>query len=453
MFLAKSVPLVFSAIAARRFLWYDAEKARLTPRGKREYETMTRRKPWLYVVLGVLVLLCAGMVYAWSVLSAPIARDFPKWSAAQLSLAFTLVMISFCLGGLVGGALAGKLSQKTLLLIAAALFFAGFFFTGRIQTLAGLYLSFGLVCGLGSGLAYNAVIATVNKWFPGKQGLVSGILLMGFGLSSLLIGKLYQALTPETVGAWRASFTVLGVATALCVALCGLFLEKPGADFAVAEPARRRSRPVNPVAMEATTAQMLRQGSFWLFYLWAILLTAAGLAIVSQSGGMARELNAGISASTVATLVGLIAVCNALGRVLAGALYDRFGRASAMQSVNVLFLLAGGVLLTALQSGRAALLIPGFILGGLAYGGVTPTNTAFVSSYFGLKHFALNLPIFVTNLIPASFGSTVAGALYDASGSYRLCFVLVAALAAAGVLVTLALDLSDRRTLRRGSKS
>ena len=413
---------------------------------------MKQKKAWLYVALGVLVLLCAGMVYAWSVLSAPIARDFPQWSAAQLSLAFTLVMIFFCLGGLVGGALAGKLSQKTLLLLAALLFFAGFFLTGRIQTLRGLYLSFGLVCGLGSGFAYNAVIATVNKWFPDKQGLVSGLLLMGFGLSSLLIGKLYQALTPETAGAWRASFTVLGVATALCVGLCGLFLEKPGPEFIPPPAARRRPRAENPVAMEATTAQMLRQGSFWLFYVWAILLTAAGLALVSQAGGMARELQAGISASSVATLVGVIAVCNALGRVLTGALYDRCGRAAAMQSVNVLFLLAGGVLLFALLSGRSALLVPGFVLGGLAYGGVTPTNTAFVSSYYGLKHFALNLPIFVTNLIPASFGSTVAGALYDASGSYRLCFILVLALAAAGVFVTLALDLSDRRQLRR-SKS
>ena len=219
---------------------------------------MQEKKRWLYVALGVLVLLCAGMVYAWSVLSAPIARDFPQWSTAQLSLAFTLVMIFFCLGGLAGGLSAGKLSQKVLLLTAAVLFFIGFFLTGRIHTLGGLYLGFGVICGLGSGLAYNAVVSTVNRWFPDKQGLVSGILLMGFGLSSFLIGKLYQACTPESPGAWRGSFTVLGIITALIVGLCGLFLEKPES---VSTPSAGSKKPyINPIAMEATTAQMLRQG-------------------------------------------------------------------------------------------------------------------------------------------------------------------------------------------------
>ena len=80
---------------------------------------------------------------------------------------------------------------------------------------------------------------------------------------------------------------------------------------------------------------------------------------------------------------------------------------------------------------------------------MTPTNTAFVGSYYGLKHFALNLPIFVTNLIPASFGSTVAGALYDGSGSYQSCFVMVVALAAAGILVSLSIGWSDKLALRR----
>lgn len=408
---------------------------------------MQEKKRWLYVALGVLVLLCAGMVYAWSVLSAPIARDFPQWSTAQLSLAFTLVMIFFCLGGLAGGLSAGKLSQKVLLLTAAVLFFIGFFLTGRIHTLGGLYLGFGVICGLGSGLAYNAVVSTVNRWFPDKQGLVSGILLMGFGLSSFLIGKLYQACTPESPGAWRSSFTVLGIITALIVGLCGLFLEKP--ERVSTPSAGSKKRYINPIAMEATTAQMLRQGSFWLCYLWAILLTASGLAIVSQAGGIVRELDTAASAGHIATMVGMISIFNALGRVIVGALYDRRGRSAAMQTVNLLFLLSGSVLIAALLTQRPALLIPGFILGGLAYGGVTPTNTAFVGSYYGLKHFALNLPIFVTNLIPASFGSTVAGALYDGSGSYQSCFVMVVALAAAGILVSLSIGWSDKLALRR----
>lgn len=410
---------------------------------------MSKTNRWCYVVVGVLVLLCAGMVYAWSVLSGPIAKEFPAWTTAQLSMTFTLVMILFCLGGLAGGALAGKVSPKIYLWVAAVLFLIGFFLSSRVQSLWGLYISFGVVCGFASGIAYNAVLATVGKWFPDKPGLISGILLMGFGLSSFLIGKLYQMFTPDTIGAWRHSFVVLGVVTAVIVAACGFLLEKPGADFAPPASAAKKKNFVNPVAMEATTVEMVKKPAFWLFYLWATLLSAAGLALVSQAGGIAREVGAGVSAGTVATVVGMISVCNGAGRVLLGGLYDRKGRELTMQAVNALFLATCVILVIALKSGSFPLLVVGFMVGGLAYGGVTPTNAAFVSSYYGMQHYALNLPIVVTNLIFASFGSTIAGALYDATGSYMSTYLMIGGLAVVGVFVSLAIGACDRRMLKK----
>ena len=413
---------------------------------------MKKVNRWLYVAVGVAVLLCAGMVYAWSVLSGPIAAEFSQWSAAQLSMTFTLVMIFFCLGGLAGGAVAGRVSQKVYLWVAAALFLAGFLLSSRVQTLWGLYLSFGVVCGFASGIAYNAVLATVGKWFPDKPGLISGILLMGFGISSFLIGKVYQRFTPDTVGAWRHSFAVLGVATAACVGLCGFFLERPGADFVPPAAARKRTA-ANPAAMEAHTAVMVRQPIFWLFYLWAVLLSGAGLALVSQAGGIVREADGAVSAATVATVAGMISVCNGAGRVVLGGLYDRRGRGLTMQLVNGLFLLSCLLLLWALRAGSLPLLIAGFMAGGLAYGGVTPTNAAFVSSYFGMKHYALNLPVVVTNLVFASFGSTAAGALYDATGSFAGTCLMMGALTAVGVAATRLMGILDKRALRQRERS
>lgn len=413
---------------------------------------MKTRNRWLYVAVGVAVLLCAGMVYAWSVLSGPIAKEFPQWTTAQLSMTFTLVMILFCIGGLAGGALAGKVSPKIYLWVAGALFLAGFFMSSRVQSLMGLYISFGVVCGFASGIAYNAVLATVGKWFPDKPGLISGILLMGFGLSSFLIGKLYQTFTPDAVGAWRRSFVVLGIVTAVVVAACGFLLEKPGADFAPPAAQNKKKGYVNPVAMEATTAQMVKRPAFWLFYLWATLLSAAGLALVSQASGIAREVGAGISAGTIATVVGMISICNGAGRVILGGVYDRKGRSLTMQAVNALFLLTCVILIIALKSGSFALLVVGFMVGGLAYGGVTPTNAAFVSSYYGMKHYALNLPIVVTNLIFASFGSTVAGALYDGTGSYRSTYLMIGGLAAVGIAVSAAIGVCDRHTLEKAGR-
>lgn len=413
---------------------------------------MKVRNRWFYAAVGVAVLLFAGMVYAWSVLSGPIGQEFAGWSKAQLSMTFTIVMIMFCVGCMAGGFLAARVSAKVYVWVSAAMFLAGFALSSRIQTLAGLYVSFGVVCGLASGLAYSAVMGTIGKWFPDKQGLISGVLLMGFGISSFLIGKIYQVFTPETLGAWRRSFLVLGIVTAAVLAVCGFFMEKPGADFVPPAAAAKKKGFVNPVAMETPVALMVRRPAFWLYYLWAVLLSAAGLALVSQASGIAMEVGPEVSAGTIATVVGLISVFNGIGRVIMGGLFDKVGRSTTMQIVNGLFILTGLVLTVALKTGNFAVLVAGFIVGGLAYGGVTPTNSAFVSSYYGMKNYPQNFSIVNTNLIVASFGSTIAGALYDATKSYMMIYLMICTLAVFGVLASLAISACDEKMLMEMKK-
>ena len=158
---------------------------------------MKKLNRWVYAAFGVVILLFAGMVYAWSVLSGPIAQEYPQWTNAQLSLTFTIVMTLFCVGCMAGGFLSGKVSAKIYVWAAAAMFLGGFMLSARITSLMGLYIGFGVICGFASGLAYNAVMGTISRWFPDKQGLISGVLLMGFGLSSFLVGKIFQMCTPR----------------------------------------------------------------------------------------------------------------------------------------------------------------------------------------------------------------------------------------------------------------
>ena len=119
----------------------------------------------LCAAAGVLILLLAGLVYAWSVLSIPIGRDFPQWSKAQLSFTFTLAMICFCLGCFVRGRLADRLRPEVSIVFSAALLLIGFFASSRTQSLAVLYLGFGVLCGFASGFAYNTVLSTVGRRF------------------------------------------------------------------------------------------------------------------------------------------------------------------------------------------------------------------------------------------------------------------------------------------------
>ena len=404
---------------------------------------MKQLNRWVYAIVGVIVLLFAGLVYAWSVLSTPIAAEFTGWTKAQLSLTFTLVMILFCIGSLLCGLLAGKLSAKNAVRVSAVLFLAGFFIASRCQSPITLYLGFGLLCGLASGLAYNGVMSTMVKWFPDKPGLISGVLLMGFGGGSFLIGKLYQAWTPAGVGGWRTSFVVLGIICCVVLAVCSFFFVAPGADFTA--PAGKGGRAVAAPREDIKPAVMLKRPAFWLYYVWAIAVSAAGLALISQASGVVWEASADQTAASVATIVGLISICNAVGRVLFGGMYDKFGRSLSMQLVNGLFILTSVVLLLAMSSRSVAVVIIGFVIGGLAYSGVTPTNSAFCRAYFGPTSYPVNFPLINSNLIFASFGSTISGALYDASGSYSSTFFLIIGLAVAGVLCSLAISAIDKK--------
>ena len=399
---------------------------------------------WVYAIVGVIVLLFAGLVYAWSVLSTPIAAEFADWSKAQLSMTFTIVMIMFCIGSLLCGLLTGKLSAKMAVRIGAVLFLLGFFLASRTQSLAMLYIGFGVLCGLSSGLCYNAVMSTMVRWFPDRPGLISGVLLMGFGGGSFIIGKLYQAWTPVEIAGWRASFLVMGIIIFVVLAICSFFFVAPGADF-VAPAAKNSKAAVKIAGKEYKPLEMVKKPSFWLYYVWAIALSAAGLALISQASGVVWEASASQTAGAVATIVGLISICNALGRVLFGGMYDKYGRSLSMQLVNILFIITSGVLILALAAKSVVVVIIGFILGGLAYSGITPTNSAFCRAYFGPVNYPVNFSLINSNLIFASFGSTVSGALFDASGSYNVTFFLIIGLAVVGILCSLAISALDKR--------
>ena len=118
---------------------------------------------WVYLAVGVAALLFAGIIYGWSILKAPLAAEF-GWTADQLALNFTLTMCFFCLGGTAGGILAKRLGVRPALILAGALSCLGFLLTARLDggSVAMLYASYGLLAGLGIGIAYNVIISTVN---------------------------------------------------------------------------------------------------------------------------------------------------------------------------------------------------------------------------------------------------------------------------------------------------
>ncbi len=376
-----------------------------------------KQNRWIPVIAGSLIFLFTGMVYAWGTFSLSISHEFPQWTQAQLSLTFSLVWTFFCLGGILSGIVAGKVKATYTLLACGALFLVSFLLTANTHSLYMLYFAFGVLGGLVTGVAYNTVLGTVSKWFPSRPGLCSGILLTSFGFSAFLIGNTYQALTPAEIGAWRTSFTVLGIAVAAVLVLCAPLIRLPGPDFQEKAVEKKQSVPDQP------PAQMLRAPQFWLFYFWATLLVACGSSLVSHSNRLAMESSSIVSPAAVALAASLISVCNGSSRTMFGWIFDRFGKKAAMLVANGGFALASLILIAGLLLSSFPLVVVGFIVCGIAYGGMAPCVSAFIGATYGQKYYPINFSIYNTNLILATLGSTLTGALYDATGSYRaFCF-------------------------------
>lgn len=393
---------------------------------------MKKSNRWVYATVGTIVLLFAGLIYAWSVLSSPIKEEFVSWSTAQLSLTFTIGMTMFCLGGLVGGLLSNKINIRINVWTSAILFLIGFYLASKTTTLVGLYIGFGVLGGFASGLTYNAVMSTMSKWFPDKQGLISGILLMGFGLGSFIIGKVYQAYTPVGIGGWRTSFMIFGVLLFIVIGLGGFFFVKPSEDFI--PPGSIKKKKIIEEGIDVNSLVMIKRPTFWLFFLWSFLLNGAALALISQAKGVAMEAGPQLDLSTIATMVGLISIFNGVGRVVYGAMFDKIGRAKTMWTINIVFLISVGILILAFLNKNILLMGIGFMCCGFSYGGIPTTGSAFINAFYGSTHYSVNFPIVNLNLIIASLGSTIAGALYDSSGSYFSTFIFMASIVVVGFI-------------------
>ena len=371
---------------------------------------------------GAVTLLFLGLIYAWSIFRLPLAEMFPQWTTSQMSLTFTISMIFFCLGGFFAGLMQKRINHRLVLLLGAALIFCGFFGVSLLdagapsRSLMLLYALYGVAGGCGVGIGYNTVISTVNKWFADRAGLASGVMMMGFGLGGLVLGSFVDVLIGG-MGLANA-FRILAVIIAVVMLAASVILKVPAAKGGTASAAVSEEGSMSP-------SQMMKEKSFWCFVVWAVLLNSAGLLVINNAAVIAVAFGA------PAVLGMVVSICNGLGRVLMGALFDRYRRRLSML-VNVCFTFTAGVLLLAGDVVSAGgVIIAGLLFTGLGYGGTPTLSSAFIHSQYGPKYFPVNFSICNFSLIPAALiGPMISSYLIDlAGGAYTWTFVMIIALA------------------------
>lgn len=392
---------------------------------------------WLMLAVGVFTMLFAGMIYAWSILKAPFAEEL-GFGVNDLSFNYTLTISFFCLGGLITSKIEKLVGIRLTIAIAAILAGAGIALSGIVveSNIITLYLTYALLGGLGIGIAYIAIISTVNAWFPDKKGLSSGALMMGFGLSSLILGKLASKLYATESFGWHKTLVLIGICLAVVVFASAFVLKKPTAEYVLPE-AQKKAKAFSEDFEEKdyTALEMIKRFSFWRALLFLICITAVGSSVISFARDLAISVGAGVELAT--TLVGVLAVCNGLGRIITGAVFDYMGRRFTMIAANVLTILSAAVTLLAVSIGSLGLCIVGLCLTGISYGSSPTIASAFVSAFYGRKNFASNLGVINLNLMCASFVATACSSLQTATSGYAVPFVLLLSLSGVALVLNL----------------
>lgn len=379
----------------------------------------------IYLAIGVIVMLFSGVLYAWSILKIPFAEEF-HWKADILALNFTFTMCFFCLGAFAGSILCKKIGLRITLFISAVLTGLGFIFTGLLQSDKPflLFITYALLSGTGIGISYNVIVSSVTSWFPDKKGFSSGCLMLGFGLSTLLLGNLIDSFYKiESLG-WRKTFFILGIVLMIILIISGICLKRPSNDSEL--PKAKKNVSINTESLKIkdySPTEMLKNFTFWRAFICMTFLTAVGNSAISFARDLVLSVDATENVAT--TMVGVLAVFNGLGRILTGVLFDRFGRKTAMYSSNIVTISAAVITLLSVNINSLPLCIIGLCLTGISYGSCPTVTSAFTSAFYGQKHFSVNYSLINFNLIFASFIAGLSNTLLINTGNYSASFIML----------------------------
>ncbi len=347
-----------------------------------------KSKRMVYLALSTLTLLFLGLIYAFSMFAAPMCMTFGL-EKADVALTFNIMMICFCFGATIGSFLEKKINVRGTVLLAGILFFIGFVGTGMFahNKLFVVYALYGVCAGGGVGMGYNSICATTNQWFPDKVGFSSGVLMMGFGVSTLIIGNLSIGFV-ETMGLTTV-FTALGVITLVISIACAFVLQRPPADIvAIMVPERAvAAGAVDPADEESP----LKTPLFYVYWIWAIIVIGIGLATIGNCASDAQMV--GIDAGTATFLVGVVSTANGCARIIMGMVYDKTNVKITMLIDAIIAIVATACILGAFITNMGVLYIVGAVCCGFCYGAVPVVAAAFSRQRFGSKNYPLNLSL------------------------------------------------------------
>lgn len=396
------------------------------------------KKRWIILIASCFINLCIGSIYAWSVFAAPMAEYLSSITGltltpGSLAIAFTITNSVGPITMITGGRINDKFGPKKVIFVGGLLFGGGMILSGFAQSVGFLVLTYGIITGLGTGMVYGCTISNSVKFFPDKRGLVGGITTAAYGLSSVIIPPIANALITKT--GVTAAFKIIGIGFLVIVCVSSFFIDKCPAGFVPEGWTPSTSNVSTTNKNDKDWKGMLTSP---IFYVMIILLMCGafyGLMCTSQASPVAQKM-IGMSAAAATTVVSILALFNTAGRIVAGYISDKIGRINTLAAAFVLSIV-GLAFLYVSGEGDVVTFYIGISIIGLCFGSLMGVFPGFTADQFGTKNNSVNYGImFIGFAVAGYFGPTIMNNVYNADGSYQRAFIIAGALGIAGLIMS-----------------
>ncbi len=409
----------------------------------------TRHVPRAVIALFCTVLqVCLGTVYAWSFFQTMLVRDV-GWTFSQGAAAFSITIFTLGVSAALAGQALPRVGPRFLAVLGSVMFSAGYLLGSlalAIDSLWLFYLGYGVIGGAGIGMGYVTPVATAAKWYPDRKGLVTGIVVMGFGVGAFLLSKvLAPLLVVQAQGDLQVVFLWLGIVFACILIPCSLVLRDPPESGAPGQPAAAKAAP--PAKVEPA-APYLRTSQFAIMWTVFFFNIAAGISVISFQSELLQEVwglaDSSIDPATLAeygaTLIAMSSLCNGVGRLFWGLLSDRLGRVAVFRVLLASQMVVFGILMTNENPWIFSILVC-YVL--LCFGGGFATMPSFILDVFGSKNMSKIYGTILTAWSAAGIiGPMYVGYLKDTypDRAVMYCFLIGILMLGAGFVFSYLLD-------------
>lgn len=416
---------------------------------------MKTKNRWLIALAAVGIHISIGSVYAWSVFTSPIQDQF-GWGLKEVSWTFSLAILFLGLSAAFLGHFVEKFGPRISGTISAIFFGIGIAGSGlaiQFESVLLLYLFYGVLGGIGLGIGYITPVSTLVKWFPDRRGLATGLAIMGFGFAAMISSPIINKLI-VSVGIAN-TFYILGFTYFVLIISSAQYLAKPSDDYMPAglkvleESGKSR---VKEDLSQLTANEAVKTLRFWALWVMLFINITCGIAILSVASPMAQEL-VGMSATTAATMVGIMALFNGSGRLIWASISDYIGRANVYTLFFVIQIAAFFILPSIISASIFAIFVCIIMT---CYGGGFSTIPAYIGDLFGVKQLGAIHGYILTAWAAAGLvGPIFVSWIRETTGSYQGTLIVfsILFLVALSISLLIRLDIQKLRQLNEHQKN